>query len=138
MEAANRGASEAGDVSIGLNISLPREQIPNSYITPEFCFRFHYFALRKMHFMLRARAIVVFPGGFGSFDELFEVLTLVQTRKVEPMPIVLVGHAFWNTMIRFDLLIESGLIEPDDLKIVNIVETAQEAWKTIRDWYELH
>jgi hypothetical protein len=91
-----------------------------------------------MHFMLRARAIVVFPGGFGSFDELFEVLTLVQTRKVEPMPIVLVGHAFWNTMIRFDLLIESGLIEPDDLKIVNIVETAQEAWKTIRDWYELH
>jgi uncharacterized protein (TIGR00730 family) len=138
MEAANRGASEADDVSIGLNISLPREQIPNSYITPEFCFRFHYFALRKMHFMLRARAIVVFPGGFGSFDELFEVLTLVQTRKVEPMPIVLVGHAFWNTMIRFDLLIESGLIEPDDLKIVNIVETAQEAWKTIRDWYELN
>jgi uncharacterized protein (TIGR00730 family) len=138
MEAANRGASESGDVSIGLNISLPREQAPNAYITPEFCFRFHYFALRKMHFMLRARAIVVFPGGFGSFDELFEVLTLVQTRKVEPMPIVLVGHAFWNTMIRFDLLLESGLIEPDDLKIVKIVETAEEAWEIIRDWYELN
>ena len=137
MEAANRGASESDDVSIGLNISLPREQAPNAYITPEFCFRFHYFALRKMHFMLRARAIVVFPGGFGSFDELFEVLTLVQTHKVEPMPIVLVGHAFWNTMIRFDLLVESGLIEPDDLKIVKIVETAEEAWEIIRDWYEL-
>jgi len=137
MEAANRGASEAGDVSIGLNISLPREQVPNPYITPDFCFRFHYFALRKMHFMLRARAIVVFPGGFGSFDELFEVLTLVQTKKVDPMPIVLVGHTFWNSMIRFDLLIESGLIEHDDLNIVKIVETAQEAWSAIRDWYEL-
>lgn len=137
MEAANRGAFEVGDISIGLNISLPREQVPNPYITPDFCFRFHYFALRKMHFMLRARAIVVFPGGFGSFDELFEVLTLVQTKKVQPMPIVLVGHVFWNKMIRFDLLIESGLIEPDDLKIVNIVDTAQEAWAAIRDWYEL-
>lgn len=137
MEAANRGASEAGDVSIGLNISLPREQAPNAYITPDFCFRFHYFALRKMHFMLRARAIVVYPGGFGSFDELFEVLTLVQTKKVEPMPIVLVGHTFWNNIIRFDLLIESGLIEHDDLNIVKIVETAEQAWNVIRDWYEL-
>lgn len=138
MEAANRGASEAGDVSIGLNISLPREQVPNAFITPEFCFRFHYFALRKMHFMLRARAIVVYPGGFGSFDELFEVLTLVQTKKIEPMPIVLVGHSFWNNMIRFDLMIESGLIEHDDLKIVKIVETADQAWTAIRDWYELN
>ena len=137
MEAANRGASEAGDVSIGLNISLPREQVPNPYITPEFCFRFHYFALRKMHFMLRARAIVVYPGGFGSFDELFEVLTLVQTKKVEPMPIILVGHSFWNSMIRFDLLIEAGLIEHDDLNIVKIVETAEQAWNAIQDWYEL-
>ena len=138
MEAANRGAFEAGDVSIGFNISLPREQVPNPYITPDFCFRFHYFALRKMHFMLRARAIVVYPGGFGSFDELFEVLTLVQTKKVEPMPIVLVGHGFWTQMIRFDLLIESGLIEPDDLKIVKIVDTAEQAWTAIRDWYELN
>jgi uncharacterized protein (TIGR00730 family) len=138
MEAANRGASEAGDVSIGLNISLPREQIPNPYITAELCFRFHYFALRKMHFMLRARAVVVYPGGFGSFDELFEVLTLVQTKKVEPMPIVLVGHDFWNTMIRFDLLIESGLIDQEDLNIVNIVETADQAWSIIRNWYELN
>jgi uncharacterized protein (TIGR00730 family) len=138
MEAANRGAFEAGDVSLGFNISLPREQIPNPYITPDFCFRFHYFALRKMHFMLRARAIVVFPGGFGSFDELFEVLTLVQTKKVEPMPIVLVGDAFWSNMIRFDLMIEAGLIEPDDLKIVRIVDTAEQAWAVIRDWYELH
>lgn len=137
MEAANRGASEAGDVSIGLNISLPREQAPNPYITPDFCFRFHYFALRKMHFMLRARAIVVYPGGFGSFDELFEVLTLVQTKKVEPMPIILVGHSFWNSMIRFDLLIEAGLIEHDDLNIVKIVETAEQAWNAIQDWYEL-
>jgi len=137
MEAANRGAFEAGDASIGLNISLPREQAPNPYITPELCFRFHYFALRKMHFMLRARAVVVFPGGFGSFDELFEVLTLVQTNKVEPMPIVLVGHAFWHSMIRFDLLIESGLIDPDDLKIVKFVETAEEAWTVIHSWYEL-
>lgn len=138
MEAANRGAFEAGDVSIGFNISLPREQVPNPYITPDFCFRFHYFALRKMHFMLRARAIVVYPGGFGSFDELFEVLTLVQTKKVEPMPIVLVGQEFWTKMIRFDLLIESGLIEPDDLKIVKIVDTAEQAWTAIRDWYELN
>jgi uncharacterized protein (TIGR00730 family) len=137
MEAANRGASEAGDISIGFNISLPREQIPNPYITPDFCFRFHYFALRKMHFMLRARAIVVFPGGFGSFDELFEVLTLVQTKKVEAMPIVLVGHDFWTSMIRFDQLIEAGLIEPDDLKIVKIVETPAQAWSAIREWYEL-
>ena len=137
MEAANRGASEAGDVSIGLNISLPREQAPNPYITPDFCFRFHYFALRKMHFMLRARAIVVYPGGFGSFDELFEVLTLVQTKKVEPMPIILVGHSFWNSMIRFDLLIEAGLIEHEDLNIIKIVETADQAWSAIRDWYEL-
>jgi len=137
MEAANRGASEAGDISIGLNISLPREQAPNPYITPRFCFRFHYFALRKMHFMLRARAIVVYPGGFGSFDELFEVLTLVQTKKVEPMPVVLVGREYWSTMIRFDLLVESGLIEEDDLKIVTIVETAEEAWSIIREWYEL-
>ncbi len=137
MEAANRGASEAGDVSIGLNISLPREQAPNPYISPQFCFRFHYFALRKMHFMLRARAIVVYPGGFGSFDELFEVLTLVQTKKVDPMPVILVGHAYWSTMIRFDLLVESGLIDEEDLNIVTIVETADEAWSIIQDWYEL-
>jgi len=137
MEAANRGASEAGDSSIGLNISLPREQAPNPYITQRFCFRFHYFALRKMHFMLRARAIVVYPGGFGSFDELFEVLTLVQTKKVEAMPVVLVGREYWTTMVRFDLLVESGLIEEEDLNIINIVETAEQAWSVIQDWYAL-
>jgi uncharacterized protein (TIGR00730 family) len=137
MEAANRGAFEAGDLSIGLNISLPHEQNPNPYITPALCFRFHYFALRKMHFVLRARAIVVFPGGFGSFDEIFEVLTLIQTKKIVPLPVILVGREHWEKMVRFDLMVEEGLIDAEDLKIITFVDTAVEAWSAIQHWYEL-
>ena len=137
MEAANRGAIEAGDLSIGLNISLPKEQTPNPYITPALCFRFHYFALRKMHFLLRARAIVVYPGGFGSFDEVFETLTLVQTKKIVPLPIILVGREHWQTVVRFDLLIDQGLIDADDMKIINFADSAEQAWEAIKLWYEL-
>ena len=135
MEAANRGAFEAGDFSIGLNISLPREQSPNKYITPALCFRFHYFALRKMHFLLRARAIVVYPGGFGSFDEIFEVLTLIQTKKIVPLPVILVGREHWQKVIRFDLLIEEGLIDQADLDIINFVDSTEYAWALIQKWY---
>lgn len=137
MEAANRGAFEAGDETIGFNISLPREQHPNPYISPGLSFRFHYFALRKMHFILRARAIVAFPGGFGSFDELFEVLTLMQTKKVARFPVILVGKAFWTEMIKFKHMIEFGVIDQADLESIHFVETAQEAWDIIRDWYQL-
>lgn len=137
MEAANRGAFEAGDQTIGFNISLPREQHPNPYISPGLSFRFHYFALRKMHFMLRARAIVAFPGGFGSFDELFEVLTLMQTKKVDRFPVILVGKAFWTQMVNFKQMIEFGVIDENDMHGVHFVETAQEAWQYIRDWYQL-
>lgn len=136
MEAANRGAFETGDLSIGLNISLPKEQTPNRYITPALCFRFHYFALRKMHFLLRARAIVVYPGGFGSFDEIFEVLTLIQTKKMKPLPVILVGTEHWNSIVRFDALVEQGLIDADDLKIITFVDSAQDAWDFIQNWYE--
>ena len=137
MEAANRGAFEAGDQTIGFNISLPREQHPNPYISPGLSFRFHYFALRKMHFMLRARAIVAFPGGFGSFDELFEVLTLMQTKKVDRFPVVLVGKDFWTEMVNFKQMMEFGVIDEADLQGVHFAETAQEAWHVIRDWYQL-
>ncbi|BDX21708.1 cytokinin riboside 5'-monophosphate phosphoribohydrolase [Polynucleobacter sp. TUM22923] len=137
MEAANRGAFETGDETIGFNISLPREQHPNEYITPGLSFRFHYFAIRKMHFMLRARAIVAYPGGFGSLDELFEVLTLMQTKKVERFPIILVGRAFWNDIIHFEKMMEIGVIDPVDLELIYFVETAQAAWEVIRDWYQL-
>jgi len=137
MEAANRGAFEAGDETIGFNISLPREQHPNPYISPGLSFRFHYFALRKMHFILRARAIVAFPGGFGSFDELFEVLTLMQTKKLTRFPVILVGKAFWTEMIKFKHMIEFGVIDQVDLESIHFVETAQEAWDIIRDWYQL-
>ena len=137
MEAANRGAFEAGDQTIGFNISLPREQYPNPYISPGLSFRFHYFALRKMHFMLRARAIVAFPGGFGSFDELFEVLTLMQTKKVDRFPVILVSKSFWTEMVKFKQMIEFGVIDEADLQGVYFVETAQEAWSIIRDWYSL-
>ena len=137
MEAANRGAFEAGDETIGFNISLPREQHPNPYISPGLSFRFHYFALRKMHFMLRARAIVAFPGGFGSFDELFEVLTLMQTKKVTRFPVILVSKSFWMEMVNFKQMIEFGVIDETDLEGVYFVETAQEAWNIIRDWYSL-
>ena len=137
MEAANRGAFEAGDQTIGFNISLPREQHPNPYISPGLSFRFHYFALRKMHFMLRARAIVSFPGGFGSFDELFEVLTLMQTKKVDRFPVILVGKAFWNEMVDFKKMIEFGVIDENDMQALHFVETAQEAWQIISEWYQL-
>ena len=138
MEAANRGAYECGDLSIGLNIGLPHEQRPNPYITPDLSFRFHYFAVRKMHFMMRARAIVAYPGGFGSFDELFECLTLIQTKKIQRLPVILVNKAFWETVIRFDLLVSQGLIEQEDLELINFVETPEQAWQIIVDWYELH
>ncbi len=138
MEAANRGAFEAGDQTIGFNISLPREQHPNPYISPGLSFRFHYFALRKMHFMLRARAIVSFPGGFGSFDELFEVLTLMQTKKVDRFPVILVGKAFWTEMINFKQMIEFGVIDENDMQSVHFAESAHEAWQIIREWYQLN
>ena len=137
MEAANRGAFEAGDQTIGFNISLPREQHPNPYISPGLSFRFHYFALRKMHFMLRARAIVVFPGGFGSFDEFFEVLTLMQTKKVTPFPIILVGQEFWAGMVKFEQMIEFGVIDEIDMQVIHFAETAKEAWTIIKKHYQL-
>lgn len=137
MEAANRGAFEAGDKTIGFNISLPREQHPNPYISPGLSFRFHYFALRKMHFMLRARAIVAFPGGFGSFDELFEVLTLMQTKKVTRFPVILIGKEFWNQMVHFKEMIEFGVIDEGDMKVIHFAETAEEAWAIIRNHYQL-
>ena len=137
MEAANRGAADAGKESIGLNIVLPHEQAPNGYVTPSLSFRFHYFALRKMHFLLRARAVAAFPGGFGTFDEFFELLTLVQTGKVERMPILLYGREFWTRVINFDELLLEGTISPADLDLFQFVETAEEGWDKIREFYEL-
>jgi uncharacterized protein (TIGR00730 family) len=131
MEAANRGAYEAGGLSIGLNIDLPREQRPNRYITPELCLRFRYFALRKLHFLLRARAMVAFPGGFGTFDELFETLTLVQCRKIRPLPIVLVGQAYWRRAVDFDYLVAQGTIDARDLRLFRYAETAADIWRAI-------
>ena len=128
MEAANRGAMDAGGESIGLNIMLPHEQYPNTYITPKFCFRFHYFAIRKMHFLLRARALVVFPGGFGTLDEFFETLTLVQTRKIEAMPILVFGREYWEKVINWNFMIEQGVISAEDLNLFHYVENAEEAW----------
>ena len=136
MEAANRGAFEAGAETIGLNITLPREQLPNPYVTPALCLRFRYFALRKLHFMLRARALVAFPGGFGTFDELFETLTLVQTGKVEPMPIILVGKDYWRRAFDVDFLIAEGVIEPEDRDLFRYAESAQEIWTEILRWGE--
>ncbi|MEQ1627385.1 MAG: TIGR00730 family Rossman fold protein [Nitrospira sp.] len=131
MEAANRGASDVQAKSIGLNITLPHEQRPNPYITPELCFQFRYFALRKMHFLIRAKALVAFPGGFGTLDELFETLTLIQTGKVTGVSVVLVGRAFWERLINWDFLVEQGLIGPQDLGLFHYAETAQEAWDLI-------
>ncbi len=134
MEAANRGAAEAGAPSLGLNIVLPHEQVPNAYVTPGLSFQFHYFALRKMHFLMRARAVAVFPGGFGTFDELFELLTLVQTTKMAPLPILLFGRDFWSRVVNFEALAEEGVISPDDLKLFRFVETADEAWRIVCAW----
>jgi hypothetical protein len=135
MEAGNRGAFEVGGKSVGLNIVLTREQVPNKYITPELCFQFHYFALRKMHFLMRAIALVCFPGGFGTLDELFEVLTLVQTGKSKMRPILLFGREFWTRLIDFDLLIETAMISPQDVKLFHFVETAEEAWALLVSEY---
>ena len=135
MEAANRGACDEGQESIGLNIVLQHEQMPNPYVTPSLSFQFHYFALRKMHFLLRARAIAVFPGGFGTFDEMFELLTLVQTGKVKPLPIVLFGREFWERVVNWDALAEEGVINPDDLNLFKYVESAEEAWDHVRAYW---
>ncbi|MBV8500093.1 MAG: TIGR00730 family Rossman fold protein [Paucibacter sp.] len=137
MEAGNRGAFEAGGKSVGLNIVLPHEQAPNPYISPELCFRFHYFALRKMHFLMRAVALIAFPGGFGTLDELFEALTLIQTGKSRQRPILLFGREFWKKLINFELLIETGMISPGDEKLFRFVETAEEAWALLDSEYEL-
>lgn len=134
MEAGNRGAEDAGGISISLNIVLPHEQMPNSYCTPDLCFNFHYFAIRKMHFLMRARAIATFPGGFGTFDELFEALTLIQTRRMAPLPIVLFGREFWERVINWDALVEAGTISPEDISLFRYVETAEEAWDHIDAW----
>ncbi len=131
MEAGNRGASEAGGKSVGLNIVLPHEQEPNPYITPRLCFQFHYFALRKMHFLMRSVALVCFPGGFGTLDEMFEVLTLTQTGKVRRRPIVLVGREFWSKLVNWNWLVETGMISAADLQLFHIVETAEEAWAVL-------
>lgn len=135
MEAANRGAADAGAQTIGMNIVLPHEQYPNRYVTPELNFQFHYFALRKMHFLLRARALAVFPGGFGTLDELFELLTLVQTSKMKPIPILLYGREFWNKIVNFEGLVEEGVIAPADLDLFHWVETAEEGWEIVRAFY---
>jgi uncharacterized protein (TIGR00730 family) len=131
MEAANRGAHESGCQSIGLNIVLPFEQAPNKFITPELSFQFHYFAIRKMHFLLRAKSLVAFPGGYGTLDELFETLTLIQTGKIKPIPVLLFGRSFWEKIINFKALVAEGNISPKDITIFTYVETAEEAWEII-------
>ena len=137
MEAANRGADDVGARSVGLNITLPREQSPNAYITPELCLRFHYFALRKLHFLKRARAFVAFPGGYGTLDELFEVLTLIQSGKIAPLPVVLVGESYWKRVFDPDFLVDEGTIAPDDRTLFSYAESAWEIWDCIQGWYEL-
>jgi len=137
MEAGNRGAFDVGAPNIGLNIVLPHEQAPNPYITPELCFRFHYFAMRKMHFMLRAKALLAFPGGFGTMDELFEVLTLVQTRRMEPVPIVLFGEQFWRQAFNVEFLAEQGMIAPENIALFTYADKAEAAWQHIARYYHL-
>jgi uncharacterized protein (TIGR00730 family) len=134
MEAANRGAYDAGAPTIGLNIALLHDQQPNAYITPGLCFRFHYFAIRKLHFLLRARALVAFPGGYGTLDELFETLTLVQTRVIAPLPIILVGESYWRQAINFDFLVSEGVIDAQDRRLFSYAETADEIWRMITHW----
>lgn len=137
MEAANRGASDAAAESIGLNIVLPHEQAPNPYVTPSLSFQFHYFSLRKMHFLMRAKAVAVFPGGFGTFDEMFELLTLIQTGKMKPIPILLFGKDFWNRVVNFDAIADEGTISRSDLDLITWCETADEAWKHLSEFYDL-
>ena len=137
MEGANRGAHEMGVPSVGLNISLPHEQRPNPFITPRLSFKFHYFALRKMHFMMRAKALVAFPGGFGTLDELFEVITLVQTRKARAVPIVLFGTSYWKRIINWEALAEEGVVSEQDLELITYVDDHAAAWGVIRKFYGL-
>ncbi|MBV0913390.1 LOG family protein [Anianabacter salinae] len=135
MEAGNRGAHEAGGISIGLNIVLPHEQSPNEYVTPDLCFNFHYFGIRKMHFLMRARAVATFPGGFGTLDELFETLTLIQTGRMNRVPVLLFGEAFWRSIINWDALAEAGTIAEADLELFRFVETADQAIEAIDTWH---
>ena len=135
MEAANRGAADVAAQSIGLNIVLPHEQLPNPYVTPDLSLQFHYFALRKMHFLLRARAVAVFPGGYGTFDEMFELLTLIQTGKVRPLPILLFGRDYWNRVVNFEAMVDEGVISPHDLDLIRWSEDAAEAWDYVMDFY---
>ncbi len=135
MEAANRGAHDTKALSMGMNIVLPHEQYPNVYISPKLCFRFHYFAIRKMHLLMRAVSLVAFPGGFGTFDELFEALTLIQTKKIKPIPVLLFGRKFWNQVVNFQGLVDAGTISPKDLGLFRFVETAEEAWHHIEGAY---
>src|SRR5262245_41237591 len=137
MEAANRGANDVKAKSIGLNITLPEEQLPNSYITPDLCFQFHYFAIRKMHFLLRAKVLVIFPGGFGTLDELFEVLTLRQVNRMQPIPVILYNREYWDQVIDFQFLADEGVIRDEHLSLLHYVETPREAWGIIRDFYRL-
>ena len=131
--AANRGAYEVGAKSIGLNITLPEEQVPNPYITPGLCFQFHYFAIRKMHFLLRAKALIVFPGGFGTLDELFDALTLRQTHRMQEIPIILFGRGYWERVIDFSFLADEGVVADADLQLIDYAETAEEAWRKVTD-----
>lgn len=135
MEAANRGAFDAQGKSIGLNIIIPREQQPNPYVTPELCFQFQYFALRKMHFLLRAIALVIFPGGYGTLDELFETLTLIQTKKMKPLPVLLFGREYWQRIINFEALVEEGVIDESEYALFQFVDSPEQAWQIIRDFY---
>ncbi len=135
MEAANRGAFDVGAKSVGLNVNLPHEQYPNPYITTELCFSFHYFALRKLHFLLRAKALVAFPGGYGTFDELFEVLTLIQTRKIKPIPVVLVGESYWRRAVDIEFLVDEGVVDLEDRDLFWFAETAQDIWDGILRWH---
>jgi uncharacterized protein (TIGR00730 family) len=136
MEAANRGAFDVGAESVGLNITLPHEQFPNPYVTANLCFRFHYFAIRKLHFLLRAKALVAFPGGYGTFDELFETLTLIQTREIQPVPVVLVGEHYWRHAFNIDFLVDEGVIDEEDRELFWYAESAEEAWQGILTWHE--
>jgi uncharacterized protein (TIGR00730 family) len=137
MEAANRGADDVGARSVGLNIALPHEQFPNPYITPGLCFQFRYFGLRKMHFMKRARALVAFPGGYGTLDEIFDAVCLIQTRKIDPLPIVLVGESYWRRVFDAGFLADEGMIDVEDLEILSYADTADAIWRRICEWYDL-
>jgi uncharacterized protein (TIGR00730 family) len=138
MEAANRGAWDVGAKTVGFNIQLPHEQYPNAYITPSLCFQFHYFGIRKMHLLMRARALVAFPGGYGTLDELFETLTLVQTGKMKNLPIVLVGRAYWEKLINWQMFVDEGAIAAEDLKLISFAEGGAEAWNAIVEFYARH